>query len=36
MNRLSLSNMYLWMILNIFIFIMSIFGDKIYEALGYP
>ena len=36
MNNLSLMNMYLWMILNVVILIMSLFGDKIYEALGYP
>lgn len=28
--------MYIWMGLNIVILLMSIFGDKIYELLGYP
>ena len=33
---MSLVNMYMWMILNIVILLMSIFGDKIYELLDYP
>lgn len=28
--------MYMWMILNIIILIVSIFSDVIYKALGYP